>query len=314
MDKILTVSLPLFAMILSGFLIVRLKIIEKEMVKGLVALVFWLFLPFFIFTKTISAAQYGSLDWRLLEAYYLSAAIVFVIAAVGGHVFFKRDIRTACLRGLASISGVVGYMGLPLATMTFGDKAIVPAVMITIADNLVILAGGAFMMELTANRSNVKANIVSIIKSNTLSIIKNPLIVSVAVSIIFLWLNLKLPIPLQTFSTQMTDATGPLALVALGAALATHSNRKNFSIDTILLALLKVFVLPLFVFISAKYIFELDDFLIAVSVMMAALPVAVNVFVMASRYKTYEQEISISMLLSVVLGVVTISGLLVLFA
>ena len=41
------------------------------------------------------------------------------------------------------------------------------------------------------------------------------------------------------------------------------------------------------------------------------MPVAVNVFILASRYKTYETEVSSSMLLSAVMGIGVISGLLV---
>lgn len=312
MNKILTVSLPLFTMILCGFFIVRLKIIGREMVSGLVSLVFWLFLPFFIFTKTINASKYGTFDWQLLQAYYLAVAFVFFIAALAGYYFIGGNLRIACLRGLTSVSGVVGYMGLPLMVMAFGDRAIVPAVMITIADNLVILAGGALMMEMTGTTS--QKNGLHFIKNTLQSIIKNPLILSVILSIIFLAMNIQLPAPVQVLASQMTDATGPLALVALGAALATHSLKKeNYSLDAILLAILKVIALPLFVYCTTKYLYDLTDFTVTIAVIMAALPVAVNVFVMASRYQSYEKEISIAMLISVPLGFLVISSMLFLF-
>ncbi|WP_339069737.1 AEC family transporter [Pseudomonas idahonensis] len=312
MDKVFTVVMPLFAMIFAGYWIVRIGVIGKETVKGLVGVVFWLFLPCFIFIKTLGARDHGELDWGLLSAYYLACLVTFIIAAVGGWLIWGGNGRIAGLRGLSSISGVVGYMGLPLMVMAFGDEAALPTLMITMADNLVILAGGALIMELTAQQEvQAKPDIGRVLLTTTRSIVTNPLILAVLLAVLFIALQWQLPSPLQIFATQMTNATGPLALVALGAAFAVHRNQSLIKGDALALALLKVVVLPVLVFVSARYVFGLSDFLIKIAVIMAALPVAVNVFILASRYKTYETEVSSSMLLSAVMGIGVISGLLV---
>ncbi len=312
MDKVFTVVMPLFAMIFAGYWIVRIGVIGKETVKGLVGVVFWLFLPCFIFIKTLGTRDHGELDWGLLSAYYLACLVIFIIAAVGGWLIWGGNGRVAGLRGLSSISGVVGYMGLPLMVMAFGDEAALPTLMITMADNLVILAGGALIMELTAQQEvQAKPDIGRVLLSTTRSIVTNPLILAVLLAVLFIVLQWQLPSPLQIFATQMTNATGPLALVALGAAFAVHRNQSLIKGDALSLALLKVVVLPVLVFVSARYVFGLSDFLIKIAVIMAALPVAVNVFILASRYKTYETEVSSSMLLSAVMGIGVISGLLV---
>ncbi|KAF0866131.1 AEC family transporter [Pseudomonas sp. LD120] len=312
MDKVFTVVMPLFAMIFAGYWIVRIGVIGKETVKGLVGVVFWLFLPCFIFIKTLGTRDHGELDWGLLSAYYLACLVTFIIAAVGGWLIWGGNGRVAGLRGLSSISGVVGYMGLPLMVMAFGDEAALPTLMITMADNLVILAGGALIMELTAQQEvQAKPDIGRVLLTTTRSIVTNPLILAVLLAVLFIVLQWQLPSPLQIFATQMTNATGPLALVALGAAFAVHRNQSLIKGDALALALLKVVVLPVLVFVSARYVFNLSDFLIKIAVIMAALPVAVNVFILASRYKTYETQVSSSMLLSAVMGIGVISGLLV---
>lgn len=312
MEKVFTVVLPLFAMIFSGFWIVRAKVVGAETVKGLVGIVFWLFLPCFIFMKTLSAHEHGDIDWRLLFAYYSACVLVFLMAALGGRILWGGNARTACLRGLASISGVVGYMGLPLLVMAFGDRATLPTLMIVMADNFVILAGGAIMMEITTPRApGEKLHLSHFFSSTLKSILTNPLILAVLCAVAFIALNLTLPQPFHVFITQMSNATAPLALVALGAALAVHKGQGLTRPDAVGLSLLKVAVLPLLVFISTRYLFGLDDFLVKIAILMAALPVAVNVFIMAARYKTYEAEISSTMLLSAILGIGMISVLMV---
>ncbi|WP_183001726.1 AEC family transporter [Pseudomonas sp. UMC65] len=298
MDKVFTVVIPLFAMIFAGYWIVRIGVIAKDTVNGLVGVVFWLFLPCFIFIKTLGTRDHGELDWSLLSAYYLACLVTFLIAVVGGRLIWGGNARVAGLRRLV---------------MAFGDAAALPTLMITMADNLVILAGGALLMELTAQQEvQARPDLARVLLTTLRSIVSNPLILAVALAGLFILLEWQLPGPLQIFATQMTNATGPLALVALGAAFAVHRNHNLIQGDSLALALLKVVLLPVLVFVSARYVFDLSDFLIKIAVIMGALPVAVNVFILASRYKTYEIEVSSSMLLSAVLGIGVISGLLVL--
>ena len=67
MDKVFTVVMPLFAMIFAGYWIVRIGVIGKETVKGLVGVVFWLFLPCFIFIKTLGTEADVAALWANLE-------------------------------------------------------------------------------------------------------------------------------------------------------------------------------------------------------------------------------------------------------
>jgi malonate transporter and related proteins len=312
MVNVLSSVLPLFFMITCGFLIVRCNLIGRDSVHGLIGLVFWLFLPCFIFSKTLGARDY-SIDWRVLGAYYLACACVFFLAAIGGKLLFGGSLRIGCLRGLTAISGVVGYMGLPLVTMMFEKEAIMIALAITMADNLLILAGGSLMMEFTASSDQLAPKYTELIASTSKGIFTNPLIVSVLLAGVFIITGINLPDPLLVFSTHMSNATGPIALVALGAALAAHTQKNIGKTDIVLLALLKTIALPLLVYISCRYIFELNGLQLKVAVLMAALPVASNVLILASRYQTYELPVSGSMLLSVVLGLLSISLLIGLF-
>lgn len=303
---------PLFAMMAGGYCMVKFSLIEKSSVKGLVSVVFWLFLPFFIFIKIISAKFIGALDWTVLLAYYLPCAVVFALAAIGGAALWGGNSKVACLRGLAAISGVVGYMGLPLLITLLGDSATVPAIMITMADNLVILAGGSLLMELTSGQGGRK-NRLRMVFSILKNIACNPLLLAVVFSMIYLYIDIPLPDPVLFFAHQMTNATGPLALVALGAALATHSAIGLRQKEPLLLALLKIIVLPALVFISCKYLFSLNQLLVQVAVLMAGLPIAVNVYVLASRYKEYEAQSSYAMSLSAGLSLFSLSCLIIFF-
>jgi malonate transporter and related proteins len=58
-------------------------------------------------------------------------------------------------------------------------------------------------------------------------------------------------------------------------------------------------------------VFPLPPLALEVAMLMSALPVAVNVFVLAVRYEAYVEQASRAMLFSTMLSLVVISGLLV---
>jgi predicted permease len=318
-SSVITVAIPLFAMILAGYLAVRSNVLTAEASNGLVAAVFWLFLPFFVYTKLtdIDVKLLGS-GLNVLQPYYLAGLVVMAIAVVSARLMWGYDPRSLTIRGLASISGVVGYMGLPLILMVLGKEATLPSIILVTADNLVILAGGSLMMEIFAPRTNLgegRGRPLRIIASTGKAMVKNPLLLAVGAGLLSLSFGWKLPAPAQFFAQQLTVAAGPCALVALGAALAIRRRAAAASTDSktdvATLVALKVVVFPLLVYVLGAHLFALPRVVLQVAVLMAALPVAVNVFILAARSNTYVEQSSRVMLFSTLLSVFVVSGLLV---
>ncbi len=121
-----------------------------------------------------------------------------------------------------------------------------------------------------------------------------------------------MPVPLDKLLTMLERAAGPCALFALGVTVAQQPALR-FKMEFSIIILAKVVIHPILTFLILSYIGGFDKTWMGVAVLMAALPTASNVFVMASDYKTYVDGTSNSILISTVISFVTISALLLLF-
>ncbi|MBP0650912.1 AEC family transporter, partial [Mycobacterium tuberculosis] len=76
------------------------------------------------------------------------------------------------------------------------------------------------------------------------------------------------------------------------------------------LLLLKLMLHPVFVYLLLEGIGGFDRVLVMTAMLMAALPPALNVFVIAQQYGVYVERASTTVLAGTVVSVVTVTGLL----
>lgn len=306
MDQVLGVALPLFAIILCGYIARKKNLLNEVSTTGLVNLVYYFLLPAFLFIKTMGSTLHQGVDWRLLGSFYGAGAIVFIVALVSGRLLYRLNPVSLALRGLAAMSSNTGYMGIPLVILAFGNAAVAPAVAIVVIDNILVLMGGSIVMEITkgkhAHWSQALARVLR-------SIVGNPIIMSVPLALALLLAGISLPQPLRAFGDLLSNAAIACALFALGATLAIRHVKVHQS-DVWQVIALKLLLHPLIVFLLARYVFALEPLYIKIAVTMATLPVAVNIYILASRYKTYVRESSRIMFLSTLASVFITSAVL----
>ena len=145
----------------------------------------------------------------------------------------------------------------------------------------------------------------SILKTVGLGLLKNPMIVSIALG--FGWSATNLPIPnvMNDFLAILGGAATPGALFAIGASLATKSADRPVIAGW--LSFSKLVLHPLAVAVCAIMLFPVELYPAAVMVAAAALPVAGNVYILAEHYGVAPQRVSASILISTSLAVLTVS-------
>ncbi len=310
MDKVFGVALPLFALILCGYLARKKNLLNEISTAGLVNVVYYFLLPAFLFMKTLGSTLHHGVDWRLFGSFYGAGALIFVIAVVTGRWFYRHQGTALLLRGLAATFSNTGYMGVPLLILAFGDAAIAPAVTIVVFDSIFVLTGGSVLMELARGQGVYWTHALG---SVLRSVPRNPLIMSVPVALAFLLLGIGLPPPAKVFADLLSNAAIATALIALGATLAIPAEGVRRS-DVWQVIALKLVAHPLAVYALARYAFDLDQLNLKVAVIMACLPVAANIYILASRYGAYARESSRIMLLSTAASVFVTSAALLILA
>jgi len=310
MDKVFGVALPLFALILCGYLARKKNLLNETSTAGLVNVVYYFLLPAFLFMKTLGSTLHHGVDWRLFGSFYGAGALIFGIAVLTGRLLYRHQGTALLIRALAATFSNTGYMGVPLLILAFGDAAIAPAVTIVVCDSFFVLTGGSILMEIARGQG---VHWTQALGTVLRGIPRNPLIMSVPVALAFLLLGIALPSPVKVFADLLSNAAIAAALIALGATLAVPAEGVRRG-DVWEVIALKLLVHPVAVYVLARYVFDLDPLYLKVAVIMASLPVAVNIYILASRYGAYERESSRIMFLSTAASVFVTSAVLLILA
>ncbi len=252
----------------------------------------------FRFAARLSLAEV--FDWAFVGAYLLGGFVVYAVAAI---VARRRGLSVAemAFESHASLTGNVGFLGVPMLVLLLGEAAIGPVILVLAMDLTVF---GTLVVILTTSSKGTSSPL-SALKAAILGLSSNPMIV--AISLGLLWSAFSIPMwqPLDDFVTILGAAATPGALVAIGASLSTIKARGL--VPAFWLSGLKLFLHPLAVAVASLWIFGVEPYAASVMIACAALPVAGNVYILAQHYGVAPQKISASILISTIASVVTLS-------
>ena len=306
LDPVLGAVLPVFGLVASGYLAGRFHIVTQASSHALNQFVYAFALPAMLFV----AVYRGSLE-EILSGFFLLAIIGATLAtAVAG--FFLSHASGAppaesTMRALNASFANTGYLGIPLVTVAYGERAALPAALATVATNIVSFALAIVCLELFVNPQPGG------IRRALGGVARSPLIWPIALAVLLVSLEMKVPLPVERFASLLAAAAGPCALFAIGlfvsqlsiragAAASWQSTTLKLALHPVLMALLAFWILPV------------DPFWAKIAVVCAALPLGATAFVLAQRYKLLEAETSTGAVISTAASVVTVSLVMAFFA
>ena len=307
METLLTISLPFFALVAAGYAAGHFRVLEPAATAGLNAFVFWFALPTMLFMKMSAASLVQDFEWRFIAAYSGGGLISFILCVVLGRLLFRPRLGESAIQGMGAAFGNVGYMGLPIILAVFGERVVLPAVLVIVFDHIILLPITTAMIELGAGR---QASLAIIFRRVVTALARNPLIIATIAGLLWGVGGLHLPLPVVAFGNLLANAAAPCALFAIGATLVGRPLHSGFP-ELALISVIKLVVHPALAFGIAGLL-TLDPLLTKVAVLEASLPLAANVFIMARAYNVYVERASSAILLSTICAVFTVSALLAL--
>lgn len=310
-DVVLIVA-PVFGLILTGYALARFSILSEEAGKGLAEFVFTAAVPALLFRMMVTAqpAEEAS-PFALWGAYYLAAAIIWILAALATRTILHRPARDGAAVAMGASFGNIVMLGLPLALDRFGAEAATPvAIIVSISSPLMWFA--ATMHVETATRSG-ESSWGEKIKGLLLSLAKNPLIMGLVAGLAWRWTGLGLhPIPDKMISL-LGQAAVPGALIALGLSLTAFRARGQLATVAVI-CVLSLAAFPAIVWVLAFHVFALPPIWAGVAVLFSACPPGANAFLFASRYEAAQGSVSAAVALGTVLSIISVTIILVLLS
>ena len=293
-------TLPFFALIALGYGAAKTAIFSKDATVHLTKFVFYFALSAMLFKFSSNLSLREILEWDFMAAYLIGSMVLYVmtllIAKLRGTSFDISVIEAQC-----SVIGNMGWMGLAMIPILLGEQAISYVIMVLIID--LIVFGPLVTILLVAHREGQIR--LKVFQTIGMGLIKNPLVLSISTGL--LWAAFEIPVPelLNRFMTILGGASTPGALFAIGASMA-FAAKGQISIPVYLSAN-KLIMHPLLVGIASLLVFQIDPFASAVMIACAAMPVAGNVYMIATHYGLPSERISIAILISTTVSIVSIS-------
>lgn len=301
MVEIFLKTLPFFALIGLGYGAGVTRFFTPEATAWLTKFVFYFALSAMLFRFSANLSFGDIFDTQFMMAYLWATAFVYGIATA---VAFIRglSVEEAAIEAQCAVIGNVGFLGIPMLVMLLGEGAIVPVMQVLAVD--LIVFGSLIVILITGGRDGRVQW--AILKTVGLGLLKNPMIVSICVGLVWSAAQLPIPTPLNDFMAILGAAATPGALFAIGASLASKS-AERVSV-AVWLSTAKLVLHPAAVALSALVLFPVAPYAAGVMIAAAALPVAGNVYILAQHYGVAPQRVSASILISTAFSIVTVSA------
>lgn len=306
MIQVLGLVLPLFSLILLGYLSGRWKKIPVEGLAWLNYFIVYISLPALFFQLLSKTPLEQFAQGKFLLA---TTGVAIAVLALNFTLAKIRRSNTAesAIQALSGTFGNIGYLGPPLALAAFGPTAGVPVALIFCVENALFFTFTPLLMAL---HSRGEARWLHTIWHILRSIFTHPFIVATLVSIAAAWAQWQPPAAIDKLLSSLATSAAPCALFAMGVTAALRP-LKRIPVETVYLVPIKLLLQPLLAYSLLSLIPDLPQVWLLSAVLMAALPTATNVFVLAQQYGYWEQRASSIIVLSTVASTVTITLLLV---
>jgi len=291
------ISLPIFGVIGVGWAATRTRLVAQGALDALNAFSFRFALPALLLRLIAGQPLRQSFNPEFYISYLASGAIIFVLVLGTSRVVAARDFSTAAAHATTATVSNLGFLGPPLMLAFFGERGAGPLAMAILAEVMVLLSVGSVLM---GANGGPKRGIGSLIQRGTMF---NPIVVAIVLGAALAGTGLALPEAITRFLGFLGGAAGPAALFALGGALALQRLDRRTAVAACLITVAKLAVYPMVVWLILGRMMQLDAFWVNVGVLIACLPSAGNIYVLAQRYDTDPQQVSAAILLSTIVSV-----------
>jgi predicted permease len=306
MVDILNLALPYFGLIFIGFACGKTKGLPETGLAWMNFFLLYVSLPALLF-RIMSETPFSELNNPpFLIATTLATVSAFVIAMVAGRVIGELSLRKATIAGLAGAYGNIGYMGPGLALAVLGAKAAAPTALIFCCDSIFLFTIVPLLMALTDREHPSFLHAVGVAARQ---IVLNPLIMSAVLGALVAAFHIPLPTALDRTLLFLQNAAAPTALFVLGVTVALRPfDRVPWEVPGVIA--IKLLIHPLIVFGLMLLFGPFAQPWAATAVLMAALPPALNVFVMARQNNTWIEPASVAVLIGTFASVVTLTSVM----
>jgi malonate transporter and related proteins len=305
MVDILNLAIPYFGLIFIGFACGKAKGLPESGLAWMNFFLLYVSLPALLF-GIMSKTPFEELNNPpFLIATTLGTTSAFVLAMLAGRSIGGLSLRKAALAGLSGAYGNIGYMGPGLALAVLGSKAAAPTALIFCCDSIFLFSIVPLLIAFTGERRPLLHTLGLVVRQ----IILNPLIMSACAGALAAALHIHPPVAIDNMLLFLQNAAAPVALFVLGVTVALRPfGRMPWEVPGVIAV--KLLIHPLVAFGLMLLLGPFAQPWAATAVLMASLPPALNVFVIARQNDTWIEPASVAVLIGTFASVITLTSVM----
>lgn len=296
-------TLPFFGLIAVGYGAGRTRFFTQEATAYLTKFVFYFALSAMLFQFAANLSVADVFSWNFVFAYFWGTSFVYLIVTTVALIR-RLPIAEAAVEAQCAVVGNVGFLGIPMLVLLLGADA-AGFIMLVLSIDL-ILFGSLIVILITGSRDGRMSP--RMLRSVGLGLLRNPMIVSISLGLVWSTLRIPIPDPMNEFLGLLGAAATPGALFAVGASLASKSAERPVVAGWLSFA--KLVLHPAAVGFASLVVFDVDPYAAGVMIAAASLPVAGNVYMLAQHYGVAPARVSASILFSTTASILTVSAVI----
>ena len=283
-----------------GFLLGKIKYINKVVNKSLVNLLLSVFMPASLFAAF--PPSYNEDSANLFFSGIIAGLLVMTLLILLSKLLFNNKFVKSDNLRLESQFGLIfnnaTFLGYPIVASTFGGEGIIAYCGFIIVFNIALFSYGVFLFK---KKFSLKLILMTLI---------NPNILAVILGMIVFFVGIKLPSFFTDAVGFVSGATTPLSIICVGYMLSTAHLKKIFKKwKPIIPAAIQLIAGPLVTFFALRAL-NFPDIVVAVCTLIQALPTATSLSLFATKYGGDEVESSELVVISTLLSIATLPAMI----
>ena len=303
MNAVLNSALPIFALILTGFICGYFDVFDKTATDNLNRSADYLALPSLMFVAMSKITPDQVRQFGFVAAFCGGFSVTFAVAYAISRARGRR-VANASIEGLDAGYSNVGFMGIPMCLLVFGPESAPASIIATLFTACVLFLFAVVIVEIDLQKGG---SFWSTGAKVARSLLTSPLLIAPVAGLCIGLSGLKVPAPFESFSTLLGGAASPAALVCIGLFLAQERVVSHDAVSIGILVALKLILQPAITALLAFHVFTMPPLWSHSAVILSALPIGSGPFTIAKLYRLEAGVTSGSILASHVFAVLTVS-------
>lgn len=272
----LNATIPIFLLIVVGYLLRQLKIVDEPFIKTLNSFNYKVTLPVLLF-KDISSSDFSKVwDTRYVLYCFLVTLLCITAIWLGAGLFYKNkeqlgEFVQASYRSSAAVLGIAFIQNI------YGNAGMAPLMII----GTVPLYNVAAVLILSFTGQNTRGVSGKVLKKSIVDIAKNPIIIGILLGMAASCLPFEFPVIISKTVNNIAVLATPLALLGLGAGFEGRKALAEIK-PTLFASFLKLLMQPALFLPLAVWMGFRTEKLVAILVMLGA-PTTVSCYIMAKN-------------------------------